>query len=269
MKKKPPAEEVPKTALSPQAQEFVPQRRPVQEEKPKPAPADRVEKKSMEELLAISSKSSLRLSAAAFVPAGYVQKSMPKIATHLPVSGPMTLRDSWNLYFIDRNLATEDNFDPILVFRMDSVEEFWRVFNNIPAASGMPQQSSYFLFRSDVNPKWEDERNRAGGRWVVRLKSAQSEILDGVWLRLCCRTIGESWGMEAHRDTVNGLVLKCRDRFHTLEIWVSEKHEAFPTDVLGAIQEMLPAYEIEYLEHSVKEGQGQPSSTKKKQSKRK
>lgn len=233
--------------------------------------AEAVNQKSVSELEAIIAKSSFKLTAASFIPPGLI----PKLAAMrspilqpkpLEQSGPMVLRDSWSLYFIDRSLVTENNFDPILVFRMDCIEEFWRVFNNIPPASDMPPQSTYYLFRQDVAPKWEDTRNRDGGCWQLRLKSTDVMTLDEVWVRICCRTIGESWKMTAHGEAVNGLVLKSRNGFHTLQIWVTEKKADFPHDLMDAIEVVLPSFDIDYYDHQTLR---EHSVSSQKESKRK
>ena len=51
-------------------------------------------------------------------------------------------------------------------------------------ASDMSLGSNYHLFLEGIQPMWEDEQNKAGGKWVLTLKPAQraEKQLDRLWL---------------------------------------------------------------------------------------
>jgi hypothetical protein len=61
------------------------------------------------------------------------------------------------------------------VATMESIEEFWAVFNNVLCASKLPQGSNYHLFRAGIEPKWEDKANEQGGK-VVCLHSLRARL---------------------------------------------------------------------------------------------
>lgn len=225
--------------------------------------ARNVAAKSDAEVLEISSKSTFQLTAHTFVPQGYSHnnnnnnsvrlssKVSPLALRPLPTALPLLLHDNWHFYFIDRLASKAEDYEPLLVFRIDSIATFWQVFNNIPEATEMPPGASYCLFRADVAPRWEDARNKEGGSWQMGFKGhdrKDREVLDEVWTRLCCRIIGESWKPE-HRECVNGIVLKSREKRFVLQIWVSEERENFPTDILDGVEEVLPAFDIDYIPH--------------------
>ena len=37
-------------------------------------------------------------------------------------------------------------------------------------ANDLPHTSDYHLFKKGIKPMWEDDANRWGGKWIVRLK---------------------------------------------------------------------------------------------------
>ncbi len=142
------------------------------------------------------------------------------------------------LHFIDR---VADTFDPYLIFEISTIEEFWRTFNNIPAPSISPSGSSYFLFRKGIDPKWEDPANKTGGSYSVTFKPHDANsALDDVWIRLCCRAVGESW-QDPFRDHVTGVLVKVREKRIVVQVWTDVKLEFFQLDVLSCIADVMPS----------------------------
>lgn len=55
------------------------------------------------------------------------------------------------------------------VFSFGTLEDFWRMFNNLYTSSEIIPNTDYLMFRKGVRPEWEDPRNKKGGKWVVTL----------------------------------------------------------------------------------------------------
>ena len=49
----------------------------------------------------------------------------------------------------------------------DSVQLFWRYWNNLPF-SQLPVGSSMRVFKTGIEPNWDDPKNENGGKWVSR-----------------------------------------------------------------------------------------------------
>lgn len=48
-------------------------------------------------------------------------------------------------------------------------------------------KSVFFCTQSGIQPAWEDERNKKGGRWMINLnKSQRNDELDRFWLEIVC-----------------------------------------------------------------------------------
>ncbi|CUE72257.1 eukaryotic translation initiation factor 4E, putative [Bodo saltans] len=209
--------------------------------------------KSDDEVLQISKHSSLKVGAAVFVPGqrsansskSLLGKPSPLTLTPASPDTEMMLFDTWSLYCLCNSVTKSDTYDPTQVFRIDSVPTFWKVMNNLPEPTELSPPTTMYLFRDDINPKWEDKKNISGGMWRIRVLQ---DRVDAVWLVLLCKTIGESWQKE-FRNTVNGIVLKVREKGFYVEIWVTEKKEQFPSDLVSAFEEQMPVFTIDYYTH--------------------
>ena len=83
------------------------------------------------------------------------------------------LQYRWVLWFDNPKLkkpdeSWEENLKRIHTF--DTVEDFWCLFNNIVAPTKLTMNSNFHIFKDGVLPMWEDETNKKGGKWIVRLK---------------------------------------------------------------------------------------------------
>lgn len=209
--------------------------------------------KTDEEVLEISRCSSLKASAPAFLPRRTLNRSnmtKPSPFTLTPDSGDMRFGDPWCLFYLPvggPDSTRESTYDPTLVFRMDCISSFWKVFNNIPEPTRMCAGTLY-LFRDGINPKWEDLRNRDGG--IVRAK-VRPQVVDDAWLHLLCRTVGESWSRSV-RNSVNGIALKVRAAAFMLEVWVTEQTSELMSDISELLHKFLgDAFQVPYIPHSV------------------
>ncbi|EQL03123.1 eukaryotic translation initiation factor 4E-4 [Ophiocordyceps sinensis CO18] len=95
-----------------------------------------------------------------------------------------------------------------------TAEDFWRIYSHLKRPSFLPVVSDYHLFKKDIRPIWEDEVNRKGGKWVVRMKKG---VADRYWEDLLLSLIGNQFG-DAGED-VCGVVLSMRNGEDILSIW--------------------------------------------------
>ncbi len=63
---------------------------------------------------------------------------------------------------------------------------FDRLYNHIELASHLNSGSDYSVFKQGIRPMWEDERNKAGGRWLFTFnkKSTTANRIDETWLEV-------------------------------------------------------------------------------------
>lgn len=97
---------------------------------------------------------------------------------------------------------------------MSTVQDFWKVFTHLKRPSTLPTVSDYHFFKEGIRPVWEDDENKRGGKWIMRLKKG---VADRYWEELLMAMIGGEF-MEATEE-VCGFVLSVRSGEDVFSIW--------------------------------------------------
>lgn len=114
----------------------------------------------------------------------------------------------------------------------DTVEDFWRLFNNMNTPSELKLQSNYHLFKEGIMPAWEDPQNAKGGKWVLQLNTtaAEKKLLDELWLFTILEMIGEGFDDCAE---ICGIVVSLRKSRNRIAIWTRTANNAEAMKRLG------------------------------------
>jgi len=144
------------------------------------------------------------------------------------------LQNSWTLWYDNPGRKTTqekwaENLKKIVTF--DTVEDFWRIFNNIRPASKLTAGSDYHLFKEGVEPKWEHEENKKGGKWVVTGNPKKKELLDNLWLWTILACIGENFEEEGE---ICGCVVSVRKSQDRVSLWTKTASKEQVTKSIGA-----------------------------------
>ncbi|KAF2076506.1 hypothetical protein CYY_002184 [Polysphondylium violaceum] len=120
-----------------------------------------------------------------------------------------------------------------------SVEDFWSYYHKLQRPSRMQADTTYHLFKSGVNPIWEDPENINGGKWVINFTKQNRFIfnIDLIWEDIVLGIVGET--IDTDRD-ICGVVFSKREQIERIAIWnkdcSNEKNiEALKTNLLNAI----------------------------------
>ena len=97
---------------------------------------------------------------------------------------------------------------------MTTAQDFWGVYSHLKRPSGLPSVSDYHFFREGIRPVWEDDENRKGGKWILRLKKG---VADRYWEDLLMAMIGDQFA-EAGEE-VCGAVVSVRSGEDVFSIW--------------------------------------------------
>ncbi|CAG0888170.1 unnamed protein product [Cyprideis torosa] len=162
------------------------------------------------------------------------------------------LQNSWVMWFFknDKTKAYVDNQVPITNFH--TVEDFWSLWNNIQLASSLNTGWDYMLFKEGVTPRWEDDNNVNGGRWLITLNrnSRQNGELDAWWLELVLCLIGE--GFDDFSDEVTGAVVNIRPKQDKISIWTRDWQNGEAAKAIGRVIKdrlKLNRMQINYQSH--------------------
>jgi len=159
---------------------------------------------------------------------------------HFNVKHP--LWNTWTLWFDNPSAKqgaaggrgggkTDWGEDQIKVVTVDSVEEFWGLYNNVIPPSDLPAKANYYLFKDGIRPAWEDPANANGGKWSIQLPRDKSrDSINTLWLHTMLQAIGET--LEAsypdnvpnqassiQDELVTGVIMNARPNFYRINIW--------------------------------------------------
>ncbi|KAL1304159.1 hypothetical protein AAFC00_000586 [Neodothiora populina] len=98
--------------------------------------------------------------------------------------------------------------------KMSTAQDFWAVYSHLKRPSALPTVSDYHFFREGIRPVWEDEENKKGGKWILRLKKG---VADRYWEDLLMAMIGDQFA-EAGEE-VCGAVVSVRSGEDVFSIW--------------------------------------------------
>jgi len=196
------------------------------------------------------------------------QSDVVAIPTELSVKHP--LQNAWVLWFDNpvKRLGANDwgkNLKKVATF--DMVEDFWGIFNNIRPPSRLNPGSNYHLFKVGIEPTWEDDRNKAGGKWNYSIpKKDGKKVIDDMWLYTLLAMIGENF--ESGHELC-GAVISLRKAGDRVAVWTKSADDEKACMEIGrqfksAINECLPSGEVpkDSLEYHVHNDALQSSKNK-------
>lgn len=129
-------------------------------------------------------------------------------------------QNKWTLWFheIDNKDWSINGFQSI--FNIHNNEEFWRVYNNIKSNTEPTYTAGmFYLMRDDIQPMWEDERNRYGGVWSYRISRSES---DKAWINfsigLVCSIITTK---PEYMQYITGISMSPKINNCILKIWTN------------------------------------------------
>ncbi|KAF1847719.1 IF4E-domain-containing protein [Cucurbitaria berberidis CBS 394.84] len=174
-----------------------------------PAPATPSEKKDKPVHKAVSSTRKDSISTPT-IPEDTTTASAP-----LDPDAAWPLKSTWVVWYRPPTPKNTDYEKSIVaIIRFGTAQEFWKVFVHLKKPSTLPSVSDYHVFKEGIRPVWEDEENKRGGKWIMRLKKG---VADRYWEELLMALVGDQF-MEA-REEVCGFVLSVRSGEDVLSIW--------------------------------------------------
>ena len=111
----------------------------------------------------------------------------------------------------------------------------------------LPVGSELHLFREGIRPLWEDEGNKNGGKWVIRIKKGYATKC---WEDLLLAVIGEQFEV---LNELCGIVISVRYQEDIIAIWnktaTDRDAKLKLVDTLRVIFNTIPGLQADYKAH--------------------
>lgn len=161
---------------------------------------------------------------------------------------PLEKRYSYWYSISDSNKKATDYEDAIkFLGTFGSIEEFWQFYSHLKKPDDVPVNTDYHVFQEGIKPMWEDEANKKGARWILRIKKGAASVF---WEELLINMIGEQFDVN---DEICGVVVSVRPTEDIFSIWIRSGQDL---SVKNSIKETLKkiwhlndSVYLEYKEH--------------------
>jgi len=144
------------------------------------------------------------------------------------------LENAWSFWYFrnDKNRSWEEN--QINFATVDTIEDFWSVYQYVESASKLGVGCDYALFKKGIMPDWEDYQNKWGGRWIIeRADPSRQDDMDDYWLESLFVLIGEHIRPSIFNNIVNGAVIQSKKNKFRLAIWLKDSKDRLAITTIG------------------------------------
>lgn len=92
------------------------------------------------------------------------------------------------------------------------MERFWQIYDHLKRAHDF-KTTEFHLFKDGITPFWEDPQNKAGGKWMLRLRKG---IAARYWEDILLAIVGEQFDVGSE---ICGAVLSVRINEDIISVW--------------------------------------------------
>lgn len=171
------------------------------------------------------------------------------------------LARSWSFWFNRRNFqsrsasASADTWVKGVrkISSFNTAEGFWSAYSHLTRPNELPTPCDLSFFKDPITPAWEDDANKEGGKWIIRLRKG---FTSKYWEDLVLALIGEQFS----EDGICGAVISPRYFEDIISLWNSNSHDSdAKARILQDIRRILripPSISVEYKAHdqSIRDG---------------
>ncbi|XP_065056330.1 eukaryotic translation initiation factor 4E type 2-like [Rhopilema esculentum] len=100
-----------------------------------------------------------------------------------------------------------------LIGSFSTVEQFWSYYAYMVRPGDLPGNSNVHLFKHGIRPMWEDEANKEGGKWILRLRKG---LASRYWENLILAILGEQFMVDSE---LCGAVVSLRFQDDIISVW--------------------------------------------------
>lgn len=163
----------------------------------------------------------------------------------IPQRNPLEKRYSYWFTASDSTKTVTDYGEAIkLIGTFGTVEEFWQYYSHLKKPDDVPLNTEYHVFQDGIRPMWEDEANKKGARWILRIKKGAASLF---WEELLITMIGEQFDVA---DEICGVAVSVRANEDIFSIWIRSGQDlSVKNSVKETLKKIWKLNENVYLEY--------------------
>lgn len=170
-----------------------------------------------------------------------------------PIDGHHRLQYTYCIWYSRRTpgkLTNPLTYDQSLriIATFSTVEQFWSVQSYLLRPSELSGHSDLHLFKDGIKPLWEDDANKEGGKWIVRLRKG---LASRCWENLILAILGEQFMVG---EEICGAVISIRSQEDIISVWNKTANDSITTirirDILKRVLNLPLNTIMEYKTHN-------------------
>lgn len=121
----------------------------------------------------------------------------------------------WIAQILENHIMDANEYENNLTQISDfsSWDQFWEIYQHLQRPSSIPVNCELFFFKKGIKPVWEENENRGGGKFILRIKKDHA---DKAWERLLISFLGQSF------DLIVGIVVISKQAESIISLWTKE-----------------------------------------------
>lgn len=136
------------------------------------------------------------------------------------------LHCEWNVWYdcvkgshnYEKTVNWQNNLSHIASIK--TIDDFCRVFANLPEPSDLPYAANLYVFRHYIRPVWEDSFNVDGSELRSSIENLKPHVRNQLWQNLCASLLGEQLD---DKEEIAGIVYNKRGKGDRMAIWITNK----------------------------------------------
>nr|XP_061810494.1 eukaryotic translation initiation factor 4E type 2-like [Nerophis lumbriciformis] len=170
-----------------------------------------------------------------------------------PAAGEHPLQYNYTFWYSRRNqsrVASAQSYEQNIrrIGTVASVEQFWKFYSHLVRPGNLSEHIDFHLFKEGIKPMWEDECNRGGGKWIIRLRKG---LASRFWENLILAMLGEQFMVG---EEICGAVISIRFQEDFLSIWNKTANDETTThrirETFKRVLNLPPNTIMEYRPHN-------------------
>jgi len=147
-----------------------------------------------------------------------INRIPPKLGETQPGPDEHRLQYAFSFWFSKRapgRQQSPQNYEQSIryVGSFASVEQFWHLYSHMVRPNDLNGHCDIHLFKESIKPMWEDEKNKMGGKWIVRLRKG---LASRCWENMILAMLGEQFMVG---EEICGAVVSVRHQEDIVSIW--------------------------------------------------